>query len=209
MATLESCKKCDNTHFYLRKKGDSQVGKYCKKCDAWSKWVGKKDLQVLQRNGVKVQPETYVNIDGESVGNYLGNPADNIGIALTEQEHEPEYHFRGGTVVPNFNTEVSEDELPDTFLDTGDVEENEDTHGETTPSTGGGLVKGETYQMKQETEDKPCHICSVGVVALHSQKDEVKLHIVGNSLMVYDNTLTKMLASTTLKYCFNCGKPMK
>lgn len=55
------CNKCGNTAIYLVKKGYAQVGAYCMDCGAWVKWVGKKDLNNLQRQGYHVQPEGYVS----------------------------------------------------------------------------------------------------------------------------------------------------
>lgn len=37
------CKYCKYTNYYLQTKGPN-IGLYCAKCSAWSKWVPKKDL---------------------------------------------------------------------------------------------------------------------------------------------------------------------
>lgn len=55
------CSKCGNTSIYLVKKGESMVGAYCSDCGSWVKWVGKKDLANLERQGFYVQPEGYVS----------------------------------------------------------------------------------------------------------------------------------------------------
>lgn len=48
---------CGSKDYYLKVKAHN-VGAYCV-CGKWIKWVGKKDVEVLQRKGVKVHSESY------------------------------------------------------------------------------------------------------------------------------------------------------
>lgn len=50
------CHKCGSNDNFLRKKG-SATGLYCSICFGWIKWVSKKDLKELTKNGFKVLPE--------------------------------------------------------------------------------------------------------------------------------------------------------
>ena len=47
------CRKCGHYGFYLQQHG-MQIGMYCENCGAWLKWVGKKDLEMYKRRGLKV-----------------------------------------------------------------------------------------------------------------------------------------------------------
>lgn len=49
------CRKCNGRGFYLQEKGPN-VGIYCDSCGSWNKWVGKKELPMLRRQGVSVLP---------------------------------------------------------------------------------------------------------------------------------------------------------
>ncbi len=53
---MDTCAKCGNSEFFLRMKG-AQVGKYCKGCGAWFKWVGKNDVAALKMRGIPVLPQ--------------------------------------------------------------------------------------------------------------------------------------------------------
>lgn len=53
--------KCGACSIYLAKKGSTMVGAYCMDCGAWVKWVSKKDLANLEKQGFRVQPEGYVS----------------------------------------------------------------------------------------------------------------------------------------------------
>jgi len=48
---------CGSKDYYLKVKAHN-VGAYCV-CGKWIKWVGKKDVEALQRRGVKVHSENY------------------------------------------------------------------------------------------------------------------------------------------------------
>ena len=50
---------CGSKDFYLKQKGPN-VGAYCSKCQKWLKWIGKKDLEILKRRGMRVFPENYL-----------------------------------------------------------------------------------------------------------------------------------------------------
>ena len=54
-----NCRKCGGIGFYLQQSG-MQVGMYCDNCGAWLKWVGKKDLDLYRRRGLKVFPQNAV-----------------------------------------------------------------------------------------------------------------------------------------------------
>lgn len=61
--------KCGATKFYLQYRGN-MVGKYCSGCNKWQRWVGKKDLEVYNRNGYIVFKE-----DKASTSNSQANSA--------------------------------------------------------------------------------------------------------------------------------------
>lgn len=42
------CTKCRSKDLFLRKSG-SNTGLYCGDCGAWLKWVGKKELPLVER----------------------------------------------------------------------------------------------------------------------------------------------------------------
>lgn len=54
--------KCGACSIYLKRKGTTDmVGAYCMDCGAWVKWVGKKDVNNLLKQGFIVHPESYVS----------------------------------------------------------------------------------------------------------------------------------------------------
>ena len=53
------CRKCNGRGFYLQEKGPN-VGMYCDCCGAWAKWVGKKELPLMRRQGYSVLPGSAV-----------------------------------------------------------------------------------------------------------------------------------------------------
>ena len=60
---------CEGSSFYLAtKKGHtSHVGAYCDKCNKWLKWVGKNQIDLLVKKGIKVQqykPSKRTNVSG-------------------------------------------------------------------------------------------------------------------------------------------------
>ncbi len=67
---------CIEYKFYLQYSG-SQVGKYCSNCNKWLKWVGKKDLEVLQRNGMVVYKQGTVMPNKATQGSTMANKTYN------------------------------------------------------------------------------------------------------------------------------------
>lgn len=53
------CRKCNGRGFYLQEKGPN-VGIYCDSCGSWAKWVGKKELPMMRRQGYSVLPSSAV-----------------------------------------------------------------------------------------------------------------------------------------------------
>ena len=53
------CRKCNGRGFYLQEKGPN-VGMYCDSCGSWAKWVGKKELPLMRRQGYSVLPSSAV-----------------------------------------------------------------------------------------------------------------------------------------------------
>jgi transcription elongation factor Elf1 len=43
-----SCPKCNSTDLFIRKSGNN-TGLYCGDCGAWIKWIGKKEIPLVER----------------------------------------------------------------------------------------------------------------------------------------------------------------
>lgn len=80
------CKKCSGTSFYLQQKGNA-IGMYCDTCGSWSKWVGKKDVDMFKRRGLKVYPQNVkVEVKGiENMGvTYVESMPKSMGVESTD-----------------------------------------------------------------------------------------------------------------------------
>jgi len=53
------CKYCGSSGYYLKSKG-THVGLYCRDCHKWLKWVGKKELSIYKKSGVKIYEDGVV-----------------------------------------------------------------------------------------------------------------------------------------------------
>lgn len=43
-----SCPKCNSTDLFIRKSGNN-TGLHCGDCGAWIKWIGKKEIPLVER----------------------------------------------------------------------------------------------------------------------------------------------------------------
>jgi hypothetical protein len=87
-----ACKECGDLSFFLRVKGP-QTGIYCASCGKWNKWINKKDLAVLKRQGMKVHPEDYnpelvSEIIEKAQKSVNERNVENLGV-IEEEEYTP------------------------------------------------------------------------------------------------------------------------
>lgn len=173
-----SCNTCGSSEIYLKKRG-MQVGAYCRKCDKWIKWVGKKDLPLFTRKGFKIHEEGYSPI--EHIGNSV--PVQNeawAGGVNTPPEYDEPYDF-------SYN------------YDNYEKPEDEDYYDEPPYAMG---------QLPEDiSASNNCSVCKSGnIPTLGASK--VMLRVFDNVLNVIDKDTGDIIATARLSRCPECGRKL-
>lgn len=180
------CVNCGSSDIYLKHRG-MQVGAYCKKCDKWIKWVGKKDLPMYTRKGFKIYDEGYSPV--ENVGTV--SSMSNIGTVNSVQNLGVQEDANIGGAYPS--------DYQDDFDITFDYTEGYDS--------GNVFDYPEEESVNNKRVDN-CPICTTGNIPLLNDSN-VMLRIFDNVLSVLDKDTGDILATARIGVCPCCGRVLK
>lgn len=196
---------CGSNEKFLRRKGNA-TGLYCFACEKWSKWVGKKDLEVYKRRGFKVHAESYSPNPSPSVPTQPMYNEQNFGSYTHEQTHYPESHDNTPEYLQQYARPLDpqtvpqppvedfmEDPLPESFVD------------EDEPVSNNLLRQG----AQQQHNEDPCRTCITGVLEPYGKTPLLSATISFGVLNIHNADKTKLYGSFELKYCPTCGRELE
>lgn len=175
------CASCGNEGFFLRRKNANMVGQYCDRvsCQAWLKWVAKKDLGALERRGYKVHPVNYEL------------PSNTESVEMLEDD------------LPDFGMVDNEEELISVSEEFDEfVEEPEVSYAKKE-------LMASMEQVASESIKTICTTCATGVMESMQNGADVTGDLYGNMLLVYNRAKTNLIASFRINHCPECGKSLK
>lgn len=177
---------CGSKDFYLKQKGPN-VGAYCSKCQKWLKWIGKKDLEVLKRRGMRVFPENYLVPSTAVPEPDFGDvPFDvNIGAAPTNRGYV-------NVAPPSFEEPIMDDPYYDSYGNTEMPEKK---------------VENSIYH-RTIPENDTCPLCSYGQLEPFGGDSYVRIVMFENIMTIKDLN-GDVLGRYKLNACPICAKPLK
>jgi len=180
---------CGSKDFYLKQKGPN-VGAYCSKCQKWLKWVGKKDLDILKRRGMRVFPENYI-MPSSAV------PEPDFG--------DVPFDIDTGAIPTNRGyVDMSAPIIED--IVGGDVDPYYDHYAQSSPVSE-KKVENSIYR-RTIPEHETCPLCSYGQLEPFGGESYVSITLFENIMTIKDMN-GDVLGRYKLNACPICAKPLK
>lgn len=195
---MDKCATCGDNRVFLRRKGENQVGLYCKGCEKWKKWVGKKEVPAYTSRGYKIYDENY---HPESVVPQNVPPMyqDNIPPFMGDGlDYNPFTNMGGAQPSTNNQMEQNMDYTQGSSVSVASPQEKQSI--------------SELLKRNQGKEDLGsfdiCTLCATGSFQPLAKDSVVSMNRFEDILFVTSKDRSSTLGSFKIKYCPNCGKKL-